>query len=170
MFSGKTTELIRRLTRARAAGEAVVAIKPARDTRSGTGRLLTHTGQALNAREAASTDDFAALIAGASVIGIDEAHFFGTGLADWFLKHSPLPRIILAGVSLDHFGDPFEPFASLEPHADEITELACPCAACGKPAIHSQRMGVSTSRIEVGGAGAYEPRCASCFVPSKRTK
>src|SRR4051812_16242942 len=44
MFSGKTTELLRRLGEAEASGLSVAAVSPARDTRYGGGRVSTHTG------------------------------------------------------------------------------------------------------------------------------
>lgn len=167
MFSGKSTELIRRLESAPGA----VAIKPAGDTRAGGAWLTTHTGRRMAAAEAARAEDVARIAAGAGVVGIDEAHFFGAELADVCRgMRAAGKRAIIAGVALDHFGDPFEPFASLLGDADEVMELTCPCAACGRPAIHSQRMGKSTERISVGGAGEYEARCERCFVPSTRAE
>jgi thymidine kinase len=168
MFSGKTTELIRRLHRARGSGAVVRAIKPAGDTRSG-GFLATHTGERFAAMEAGTAPEVAVAASGAAVIGIDESHFFGEPLAAVCRAlRADGARVIIAGVSLDHYGVPFEPMASLAPEVDELIELTCPCAVCGKPAIHSQRMGSFTERIVVGGAGAYEARCAACFVPSRR--
>lgn len=165
MFSGKSTELIRRL---RAVPRAV-AIKPARDTRAGGAWLTTHTGDRMAAAEAGGPEDVAALASGVSIVGVDEAHFFGLSLVS--VCHGMKAagkRVIIAGVGLDHFGNPFEPFVSLEGDADEVVEMTCPCAVCGRPAIHSQRMGMSTDRIVVGGAAEYQARCAACFVPSKK--
>lgn len=165
MFSGKSTELIRRLRSA----PGSVAIKPARDTRAGGAWLTTHTGDRMAAASAGGPEDLVTLARGVGVVGIDEAHFFGVVLVDVCRgMKAEGKRVIIAGVGLDHFGDPFEPFVSLEGDADEIAELACPCAVCGEPAIHSQRMGTSTERISVGGAAEYQARCAACFVPSKR--
>jgi len=165
MFSGKSTELIRRLR----AAPGSVAIKPMRDTRAGGAWLTTHTGDRLRAMIAGALEDVAILAAKAEVVGIDEAHFFEVGLAHVCRgMKAEGKRVIIAGVGLDHFGEPFEPFASLEADADEVVEMSCPCAVCGKPAIHSQRMVKSTERISVGGAAEYQARCAVCFVPSKR--
>lgn len=165
MFSGKSTELIRRLRSA----PGSVAIKPARDTRAGGAWLTTHMGDRMAAVSAGGADDVARLSKGAKVVGVDEAHFFGASLADACRQmKAEGKRVIIAGVGLDHFGDSFEPFVSLERDADEIVEMTCPCAVCGEPAIHSQRMGTSTERIVVGGAAEYQARCPACFVPSKR--
>ena len=42
------------------------------------------------------------------------------------------------------------------------------CAGCGQPSTHTQRLVAGGERIVVGGAGAYEPRCAACFRPPGR--
>ncbi len=165
MFSGKSTELMRRLR----AASGSVAIKPARDTRAGGAWLTTHTGDRMGAASAGGPEDVVTLARGIGVVGIDEAHFFGVSLVyACRVMKAEGKRVIIAGVGLDHFGDPFEPFASLAGDADEVAELTCPCAVCGRPAIHSQRMGTSMERIVVGGATEYQARCAACFVPSKR--
>ncbi len=159
MFAGKTTELIRRL----AAAPDSVAVKPRSDTRS-RARLATHTGSTLAATEIADATVLTSLPN--AVIGIDEAHFFGAPLTPIVRDlASRGRRVIVAGVHLDHRGEPFDPFPQLLPIADEAVQLFAPCALCGEPAIHSHRKQNSASqgRIVVGGADLYEPRCARCF-------
>ncbi len=164
MFAGKTTELIRRLVAARQAGRTVVAVKPRVDTRSGAARLATHTGESLDALDVQSSE---AIPDVAEVIGIDEAHFFGEPLAQVCRRLvGSGRRVIVAGVHLDHKGRPFAPFPTLLAAADEAVQLFAPCAACGKPAIHSHRKVSGEGRIVVGGAELYEPRCEGCFAPS----
>lgn len=175
MFSGKTTELIRRVELARSAGASVLVFKPAGDTRSGANAVRTHAGRTLDAIDAAEAAEVVGRCekamagrpaAAAWVVAIDEAHFFGgplTGACREMLeRHS---RVIVAGLDRDHRGGPFDPLPALMELADEVVTLHAPCAVCGAPAIHSQRMFESSSRIAVGGAGGYEARCARCFVP-----
>lgn len=168
MFAGKTTELLRRLHAARAAGASVVAIKPARDTRSGALEIATHTGLAFPAAPVAGASDVPTAAGAASVVAIDEVHFFGPTLIP--IVQSLLARdtrIILAGVERDHRGRPFEPFPTLLCEADEVVKLSGACAVCGGPSVHSQRMIESPAPIVVGGADIYEPRCRACFTPPK---
>jgi len=158
MFAGKTTELIRRL----AAAPGSIAVKPRSDTRSAA-RLATHTGSTLPAIEIQDPAELLPL--SNPVIGIDEAHFFGAALTP-IVSRLRSRRLIIAGVHLDHRGEPFEPFPSLLPHADERLQLFAPCARCSQPAIHSHRKVKTGDRITVGGADLYDPLCEACFRSS----
>jgi thymidine kinase len=169
MFSGKSTELVRRLREAAGSGLAVVALKPVLDTRYAAAALATHTGDHFPARAISSAADLAPAAAGFDVIGLDEAHFFGSALAEPCVGLVRAGRrVIIAGVPLDHFGRPFDPFPALACHADEVVKLSAPCGVCGHPAVHSQRLASvpAAGRIVVGGAESYQPRCRACFVPS----
>jgi thymidine kinase len=164
MFAGKTTELIRRAVAARDAGWRVTVIKPSSDTRSGETAVRTHAGEELPAQSAESASHAENLARDCEVAAIDEAHFFGAPLADVCRRLLGRGvRVIAAGLERDHRGEPFEPFPALLIEADEVLKLFAPCARCGAPAIHSQRMFASSARIAVGGAGQYEPRCRACF-------
>ncbi len=166
MFAGKTTELIRRVIAARATPQTVHVFKPVRDDRYHDGDITTHTGTRL---AAVPISDAATAFAHAdttALIVIDEAHFFGVALIAPVRKAIAQGQsVILAGVDLDHRGEPFEPFPVLLCEADEVVKLRATCAACGGVAVHSQRMNEDRSRIVVGGPGMYEPRCRACFVP-----
>lgn len=168
MFAGKTTELIRRLRGARDAGLDVLAVKPARDTRYGPGVIATHGAESFRAvklHDALELLDAVREHDNVSVVGVDEAHFFGPSLlAPCRTLVEQGLHIIVAGVERDHHGEPFEPFPSLLCEADAVTKLHAVCAVCGAPAVHSQRMFADDSAIVVGGAGAYEARCRNCFL------
>jgi thymidine kinase len=168
MFSGKTTELIRRLRGAQAGGQRVLAFKPLRDDRYAHGELVTHSGARLVATPVAAAQEIVVEAAGAAVVGIDEAHFFGASLVgpcEQLIGAGA--RVIVAGVERDHRGKPFEPFPELLVEADEVMKLSGPCAVCGKPALYSQRMVKSDQSIVVGGAEMYEARCRDCFEPGE---
>lgn len=166
MFAGKTSELHRRIATARAAQRDVRVFKPARDTRYDAAGLTTHTGESVPATPIAHAAEAFANAAPGTLVVIDEAHFFGDTLVaptrDALARGI---RILLAGVSLDHRGRPFEPFASLLAQAAEVLTLRAPCAACGQPGVHSHRKHPVEGRIVVGGADLYEARCEACFRP-----
>jgi thymidine kinase len=114
MFAGKTTELVRRLLEAKARGESVVAIKPARDTRYSILEIATHTGETFPASPVVDAAGVLAAVARASVLAIDEVHFFGSALTPVcqdLIRRGV--RVIVAGVERDHLGRPFEPFPAL---------------------------------------------------------
>lgn len=168
MFAGKTTELVRRLLDAQRRGERVVAIKPARDTRYRVLEIATHTGETFPATPVADGEGVLPATHDATVLAIDEVHFFGGALIP--VCHTLIRRgvrVIVAGVERDHLGRPFEPFPALLCEADEVVKLAGTCAVCGGPSVHSQRMFASDAAIVVGGAESYQPRCRACFDPGK---
>ncbi len=164
MFAGKTTELIRRLEVHAQAGRRVVAFRPVADTRYERAVIITHAGKRWNA---VCVPDAAAIIAparGFDAVGIDEAHFFGAALTR--VCRGLIgggATVVVAGVERNHRGEPFEPFPELLCEADEVVKFSGPCAKCGRPAVHSQRMFANDAHIVVGGVGAYEARCRACF-------
>lgn len=174
MFSGKTTELIRRIESARELGFTTLAIKPTTDTRYAQKELVTHTGQRIQAFAALNAAEILTLVGdfpnveNRKIIAIDEAHFFGEELSQVCATLiSEGSRVIVVGLEFDHRGDVFEPFPSLFPLSNDTTRLVGVCALCGNKAIHTQRMIANSQRIVVGGVGDYQPRCEKCFVPSR---
>ncbi len=166
MFAGKTTALLARLADAGRRGRRVVALKPAGDTRSGP-RLAAHTGASLPAIEVESAEQIASAAAGADIVGIDEVHFFDAGVAAVCgdLRAAGC-AVVAAGVDLDQAGRCFGAVAALLAIADEVVRLSAVCARCGAEAGYTQRLIADGARIVVGGAEAYEPRCAGCFEPA----
>ncbi|MEE8169323.1 MAG: thymidine kinase, partial [Phycisphaerae bacterium] len=72
MFSGKTEQLIRRLTEAEQAGARVRAFKHVTDDRYDAIHLITHTQLRFPALRAANADDVERRREDANVVGIDE--------------------------------------------------------------------------------------------------
>lgn len=167
MFAGKTTELQRRIALARAAGERVLVVKPARDTRYAHDALVTHTGGRVAARSVATLDEIAA--AAADFVAIDEIHFFASdAVAPIEALRARGVAVAVAGCDIDHFGDIFTPFDALIPRATEVVRIAGICHRCGAPSTHSERLVATTERIIVGGANEFIATCAACFRPSRR--
>ena len=167
MFAGKTTTLLRRVSEARARGMVVQVVRPALDHRSAADAIETHGGERMQAVSVASAQQVIGAVGDAQLVVIDEAHFFGSALAE--ACQTLLARgvsVIAAGVDIDHFGRPFDPFPALFAMAHAVHRLQGTCARCGQPSTHTQRLVKGGARIVVGGAEAYEPRCAACFEPS----
>lgn len=174
MFAGKTTEILRRVASAAAAGERVVVIKPECDVRYATDALVAHTGERIPARNARSAADIVAIVEretlAPAVVVIDEIHFFGSeALAPIYALLSRGIAVIVAGCDIDHFGDVFAPFDALLPRADERVRKTGACARCGAASTHSERLVAATDRIVVGGANEFIATCAACFRPSRRS-
>jgi thymidine kinase len=168
MFAGKTTLLIQRIEAMRATGATVRVLRPARDTRSMPGAIQTHGGAHAQADEVERGDQLESAALGAQVVVIDEIHFFGASAVEPCLRLlSAGCRVIVAGVEIDHFGKPFEPFPQLLQCATSVQRLQGTCARCGAPSTHTQRLIPASDRIVAGGEECYEPRCAACFKPSR---
>ena len=167
MFSGKSEELIRRLTRARIARRRVQVFKPKIDARYSEVEVVSHGGLRLTALSVASSREILDLVdARTEVVGIDEAQFFDAGLVEVANRLADFgKRVIVAGLDQDYLGRPFDPMPALMAVADEVTKTRAICVRCGAPASRSQRVVDSDERVVVGAAGLYEARCRRCFEP-----
>ncbi|MEM6327824.1 MAG: thymidine kinase [Bacteroidota bacterium] len=170
MFSGKTEELLRRLKRARIARQRVALFKPAIDVRFaesfGEEAVVSHDANTMPSTPVHTADQILLLATDADVIGIDEAQFLGPELVDVCTRLArDGHRVICAGLDQDFLGRPFEPVPQLMAVAEHVTKLHAICVVCGAPANHSQRIVASDSRVLVGEAESYEPRCRAHFQP-----
>lgn len=166
MFSGKTERLIGRLRAAQRDGRRVIAFKHVIDDRYDATHLITHTQDRFDALQAPNAGAVARLAGNAEVIGIDEGHFFGIGLMETVTRLADSGRcVIVVGIDHDVWGRPFSPIPEISEIADEVLHCYAACRRCGGQGRYSQRMKPIEGGLMVGGADAYEPRCAKCFEP-----
>jgi thymidine kinase len=167
MFSGKSEELIRRLTRARIARRRVQVFKPKLDNRFSDVEVVSHGGLRLVAVAVEKAADILEQTdARSEVIGVDEAQFFDPQIVDVVNRLADLgKRVIVAGLDQDYLGRPFDPMPALMAAAEEVTKTRAICVRCGAPASKTQRLVASEERVVVGAAGVYEARCRRCFEP-----
>lgn len=166
MFSGKTEELIRRLTRAQIAKQKVEIFKPKIDTRYAKTEIVSHSRLTIPSRLVDNPWEILEHARDAEVVGVDEAQFLGLDLVTVVQTLADQgKRVICAGLDTDYRGLPFEPVPQLLCVAEYIDKTLAVCMQCGNPAKHTQRIVESEERILVGEYEAYEPRCRKCFVP-----
>ena len=171
MFSGKTSELIRRLTRATIGQQRVLAFKPKVDTRNAADSLVSHPGvfedrQEFWAVSVASSETILAASADAEVVGIDEVQFFDAGLPDVVERLARRgKRVICAGLDLDYRGQPFGVVPELMARADQVDKTYAVCMICGAPATRSQRIADSDETVLIGAIAAYQARCRAHWSP-----
>lgn len=166
MFSGKSTELIRRLTIAKIAKLPVLVFKPTRDTRT-QAQICSRDGCCIAATVVNNPQEILAQSESARVIGIDEAHFFEDGLPDVAMKLARSGKqVIISGLNLDFQERPFASMPELLALADEIVQVHALCTACNERlATRSQRLIGGNERYQVGDS-EYAPRCLMCYIPS----
>lgn len=170
MFSGKTEELIQRLTHHESNGEKVICLKPAIDDRYHKTDIISHDNSRFKALAIDMVNDIIDLSNDVHVIGIDEAQFFHESIVDIVssLANSG-KRVIISGLNLDYKGAPFTTIAHLMAKAESVLIKQGKCEACGDHSTHTYRKPLITSaRIAIGGSELYEPRCRKCFLEGTR--
>lgn len=171
MFSGKSEELIRRVTRALIARQKVQVFKPAIDDRYESTAVASHAGRSLEAVAVDDTAGIAALLEeDTQVVAVDEGQFFDAGLVPLALELADAgKRVIVAGLDLDFRGEPFGPMPALLAQAEMVEKLTAICS-CGRAATRTQRLigghpaHYDDPVILVGAAESYEPRCRTHHV------
>lgn len=166
MFSGKTSELIRRLQRAQYARMSVVVFKPRIDDRYSEDSVGAHTGQRMRSFQIDHASEIPDLVGDAQVVGIDEAQFFDNalvGVAEDLANAGR--RVVIAGLDMDFRGVPFEPIPQLLAVAEYIQKNLAICVVCGNPADRSQRLRGSDAQVQVGETDSYEARCRLHWSP-----
>lgn len=167
MFSGKTEELIRRVTRALFARQSIQAFKPRIDNRYDRSKIVSHGAVSIEAVAVANSDSLLRRVeAGTQVVAIDEAQFFDNEIVviTQQLANRGI-RVIAAGLDMDFRGEPFGPMPILMSQAEEVSKLHAICVVCGEEASRTQRLvDGSPARYDdpvviVGASEMYEARC-----------
>jgi len=170
MFSAKSEELIRRLTKCLIAGQKVQVFKPAIDNRDGGTFRKDHISSRSGFTHPADIVENSAQLAervkpDTEVLAIDEAQFFDDGLPEQCdaLANKGL-RVIVAGLDTDYMGKPFGPLPGLLCRADAVDKMQAVCTVCGNPASKTFRGGEHDTYIVVGDTDVYEARCRVCMM------
>lgn len=169
MFSGKSEELIRRVTRSVIARLPVQVFKPLIDDRYSVEEVVSHSSLSVAAMPVADASQLLLAVADATeVIGIDEGQFFDDGLVDAAdILAAAGKQVIVAGLDLDYLRRPFEPIPTLCGRAEYVTKALAVCHRCGGPALYTQRILRSDDLVVLGATGAYEARCRHCYSPEE---
>jgi thymidine kinase len=164
MFSGKTEELIRRLTRAKIAQQKVEIFKPVIDQRYSKKMIVSHNENEIHSTPVHFARDIFINSSDCEVIGIDEVQFFDpeiVAVANELANQGK--RVIAAGLDMDFKGRPFEPMDKLMAIAEYITKVHAICMECGSIASYSHRRTKSDKTVVLGEKDIYEALCRRCF-------
>ena len=158
MFSGKSTELIRRTSCYKAIGKSVLRINHLNDTRTDD-NIQTHSNIKKNAVKVNSLmslldrPDFIST----EVIGIDEAQFFDD-LYEFIIRIEPLQKIIIvAGLDGDFKRRPIGQILQIIPLCDEVIKLHAMDMVDkdGSPGIFTKRLSENDDLIVIGDENEY---------------
>jgi len=164
MYSGKSSELIRRFNRHKIGGKKCIMIKQISDTRYDATKVTTHDKIMEDAYPCKYLYEIDELIRSFDVICIDEIQFF----EDAFIfcdKWANENKIIEAcGLSGTYRLKPFDVITKLIPLAKiPILHLSAVCKYCGEDASCSRKFVGDDVVIDIGGEDKYEAVCMSCY-------
>ena len=145
MFSGKSTELARRIRRHKVANRQCLVVKYAGDTRyedereafardAKTSHVITHDRQSLAAVPCVKLADVSNIVHAFDVVGVDEGQFFGDLAESCEAWARAGKTVIVAALDATFQREPFNDVLSLVPIAEQVTKLSAVCARCGDDA------------------------------------
>lgn len=163
MYSGKSTELMRRVRRLQSIGMRCLVVNHTNDVRVQGDFVQSHTGHKMSATK---TDDIM-LVDGRAfdAVAIDEAQFFSNlKSAVLLLVQKYKKHVIVAGLNGDYRRATFGELLELVPHADDILFTRALCSSCchpGRPASFTKRISDETETVSV--QGTYRAVCRVCL-------
>jgi thymidine kinase len=163
MFSGKTSELIRRLKRLKVIDKQILVVNSAKDTRSPEEVLKTHDNVKFNCFKVYDLYDLVdkSAFEDAEIIAIDEAQFF-PNLKKFVESCLDMGKdVILAGLDGDAFQRKWGELLDCIPMATEVTKLSALCMRCGNGNMgpFTKRTVENTELELIGGSDMYEAVC-----------
>lgn len=173
MFSGKTTELIRRLKRYQIAKYRCLIVRYAKDVRYSSTGIATHDKQELAAVSAEKLSVLNGATTDVNVIGIDEGQFF-PDVVDFAEAMANAGKIVIvAALDGDFKRTGFGDILRLIPLAESVVKLKAVCMACFSDASFTKRTSAEKELEIIGGEDKYMAVCRNChhspstLTPSK---
>jgi len=174
MFSGKSEELLRRLSRYpfRPVPPEVFLFKPITDSRGEEELVSSHSGSSMSCVPVKNVFDISQYLQSLDgtvydpIIGIDEGQFLN-GIKELYLDLCNFyddATLIIAGLNRDYQGRPFPAMERLFSYADKIDILEAICRNCGHMATETYRVSKGTDLIEIDTGDNYEARCKECHA------
>lgn len=164
MFSGKTSELLRRIEINIIAKKKCILIKPKLDARYDKNKIVTHDKKMKDAVVVYKLEDVDVI--DFDVIGIDEGQFFPDIYETTKKWHDAGKIIIIAMLNGTSDRELFDGTGELFALCRNITKLHAVCKSCFQEnAIYSYRHKTDNkNKIMLGGEEDYSPLCPQCFL------
>ena len=159
MFSGKSTELIRRINRYKVLGKKILVINHKLDQRYSESSISTHSNMSLECLSIHKLNDinedekYKKEYDACEVLVIEEAQFF-EDLYDVVVKAADVDNkiVIVAGLDGDSNREEFGDILKLIPKCDSVKKLHALCVKCkdGTSASFTKRLVKNNSQIYIG--------------------
>lgn len=163
MFSGKSTELLRRIKRFQIANYTCLLVKYAKDVRYDQTGVATHDRQVSKATPAERLYALSEEAEKSHVIGIDEGQFFPdcVQFAEEMANKGKI--VIVAALDGTFQRQGFGNILNLVPLAESVIKLNAVCMQCYREASYTKRIGAETDLEVIGGSDKYMAVCRNCF-------
>ena len=159
MFSGKSTELIRRINRYKVLGKNILVINNKLDKRYSENSISTHSNIKLECisldklSDINETDKYSKEYEACDVVVIEEAQFF-KDLHDFVINSADNDNkiVLVAGLDGDSNRNEFGDILKLIPKCDTVKKLHALCVKCndGTLACFTKRLVKNDSQIYIG--------------------
>ena len=163
MFSGKSTELIRRINREKSINKKILVINYADDNRYATNAVATHDQVKVTSLKLKNLSDFNVnFIPQYDSFFIDEGQFFPDlynfvkQLVETFKKN-----VVVSGLDGDSNRNAFGEMIKLIPICDTVDKFHAYCNKCnnGVVAPFTKKINGTSTLIDIGGSNKYIPVC-----------
>jgi thymidine kinase len=167
MFSGKSSELIRRINREKSINKKILVVNYNLDNRYSTDSVSTHDQvQVKCVRVNTLSEIDLDVIRNVDSIFIDEGQFFSDlfdsviSFVDIYKKH-----VVVSGLDGDSSRNTFGDIIKLIPICDTVDKLRAYCNKCndGTYAPFTKKIICSKELIDIGGSDKYIPVCRKHF-------
>nr|XP_060620359.1 thymidine kinase, cytosolic [Anolis sagrei ordinatus] len=167
MFSGKSTELMRRVRRFQIAQYKCLLIKYAKDTRYSVNGVSTHDRNTMEAVSACCLKDVHQEALSSAVIGIDEGQFFPDIIEFCEAMANAGKTVIVAALDGTFQRKAFGNILQLVPLAESVVKLNAVCMECFREASYTKRLGAEKEVEVIGGADKYHSVCRVCYFKKR---
>lgn len=170
MFSGKSTELIRRINKERSIDKKILIINYSGDNRYSTDSISTHNKVLVKCLKVTGLFEIPFdTINDYDSFFIDEGQFFTdlyefvTQLVDIFKKH-----VIISGLDGDYNRNLFGSIIKLIPMCDTVDKLTAYCNKCnnGTHAPFTKKIQNTGVIVDIGNSDKYVPVCRFHYLNS----
>ena len=155
MYSGKTSELLRRFRRYQLAGKKCILIKYSKDNRYDNEKIVTHDNYKFEALKCNKLENIQKIIIQYDVICIDEIQFYSDAVlfCDKMANNGKI--IEVCGLNGNYKREPFEQISLLIPKIENITYLTAIDEKTGEDACFTKRI-INSNELElIGGKETY---------------
>ena len=166
MFSGKTSELIRRINKEKSINKRILVINYIDDNRYDTDKIVSHDNLKFDCIKAKYLNGIEINFNDYDSFFIDEGQFF-TDLYPFVIQLVDInhKHVVVSGLDGDIYINKFGDIIKLIPMCDTVEKLTAYCNKCnnGISAPFTKKITKDSTLIDIGGSDKYIPVCRYHF-------